>query len=140
MPCGAIGRSSNRPSVCASRGSPTNRYAFAEAAGPTNSGSTSSEGQGDTQTPDWRQSIDCGMSTIDPGSALYSRSRGAPSGRSHGMTRWIFFQWTASVSTIRSLITGMFPDGSTVILPSGSCESSDALDSLVLQASDDLPL
>ena len=34
------------------------------------------------------------------------------------MTRWTFFQWTASMSTIRSLITGMLPIGSTVIEPS----------------------
>jgi hypothetical protein len=31
------------------------------------------------------------------------------------VTRWIFFQWTASMSTIRSLITGMLPMGSTVM-------------------------
>src|SRR3954470_4086927 len=80
------------------------------------------------------------MSIIDSGSTTYSRSGGSPSGSSHGTTRWIFFQWTASMSTMRSLTTGMLPIGSTVILPPGSCESSDALDSFVLQASDDLPL
>ena len=49
---------------------------------------------------------------------MYSRSGGSPSGSSHGVTRRIFFQWTASMSTIRSLITGMLPIGSTVITPS----------------------
>src|SRR5918998_897355 len=102
------------------------------------SGATSIDRQADTQAPHWMQAIDCVMSTIDVGSTMYSRSGGSPSGRSHGTTRWIFFQWTASMSTIRSLITGMFPIGSTVILPSGSCAVSAAVDSLVLQASDDL--
>ena len=37
---------------------------------------------------------------------------------SHGVTRWIFFQWTASMSTIRSLSTGMLPIGSISITPS----------------------
>ena len=46
---------------------------------------------------------------------MYSRSGGGPSGSSHGVTRWIFFQCTASMSTIRSLRTGMLPIGSTVI-------------------------
>ena len=51
---------------------------------------------------------------------MYSRSGGSPSGISHGVTRWIFFQWTASMSTIRSLMTGMLPIGSTTITPSGA--------------------
>src|SRR5919112_1414154 len=105
-----------------------------------NSGSTSIDRQADTQAPQWMQAIDCVMSIIDSGGTRYSRSGGSPSGRSHGTTRWTFFQWTASMSTTRSLITGMLPIGSTVILPSGSCDSSDAVDSFVLHASDDLPL
>src|SRR5919202_2036609 len=105
-----------------------------------NSGSTSSDRHADTHAPQWMQAIDCVMSIIDSGSTTYSRSGGSPSGSSHGTTRWTFFQWTASMSTIRSLITGMLPIGSTVILPSGACDSSAALDSLVLQGSDDLPL
>src|SRR3954467_1998384 len=104
------------------------------------SGSTSIDTHAETHAPQWMHAIDCVMSIIDSGSTTYSRSGGSPSGRSHGTTRWTFFQWTASMSTIRSLMTGMLPIGSTVILPSGSCESSDALESLVLHASDDLPL
>src|SRR5947208_13603817 len=103
-----------------------------------NSGSTSSDRHADTHTPQWMHAIDWVMSIIDSGSTMYSRSGGSPSGRSHGTTRWTFFQWTASMSTIRSLITGMFPIGSTVLLPSGSGDSSDARSSWVLQASDDL--
>src|SRR4051794_5030939 len=104
------------------------------------SGSTSSDRQADTHAPQWMQAIDWVMSIIDSGSTMYSRSGGSPSGRSHGTTRWTFFQWTASMSTIRSLMTGMLPIASTTILPSGSRELSVAVDSLVLQASDDLPL
>ena len=64
--------------------------------------------------------IDCVTSIIDSGGTMYSRSGGSPSGSSHGVTRWIFFQWTASMSTIRSLITGMLPIGSTV-MTTGVC-------------------
>ena len=70
---------------------------------------------------------------------MYSRSGGSPSGSSQGVTRWTFFQWTASMSTIRSLITGMLPIGSTVILPS-AWECSAAHSRCVLQASIGLPL
>ena len=59
MPCGSSARSLSRDSASPSRGSPTKRYAFASAAGPTNSGSTSSERQAETQTPQWMQAIDC---------------------------------------------------------------------------------
>src|SRR4051812_2004420 len=104
------------------------------------SGSTSSDRQADTHAPQWMHAIDWVMSIMDCGSTTYSRSGGSPSGSSHGTIRWTFFQWTASMSTIRSLMTGMLPIGSTVMRPSGSCESSDALASLVLHASDDLPL
>lgn len=54
------------------------------------------------------------------------------------MTRACFFQWTASMSTIRSLITGMLPSGSTVILP--SLERFSASDRCVLQARPGLSL
>src|ERR687884_2028297 len=97
-------------------------------------------GHTELQAKQWMQAIDWVMSIIVSAGTLYSRSGGSPSGSSHGTTRWTFFQWTASMSTIRSLITGMLPIGSTVIRPSGSCDSSDALDSFVLHASDDLPL
>ena len=70
---------------------------------------------------------------------MYSRSGGSPSGSSHGTTRWTFFQCTASMSTIRSLSTGMLPIGSTMIAPS-SARASAASPSLVLQASADWPL
>src|SRR3954470_3617492 len=105
-----------------------------------NSGLSSIDRQADTHAPQWMQAIDWVTSIIDSAGTMYSRSGGSPSGRSHGTTRWTFFQWTASMSTIRSLITGMLPIGSTVILPSPCCESSAASVSLVLHASFDLPL
>ena len=85
--------------------------------------------------------IDCVMSIIDSLGTMYSRSGGSPSGSSHGTTRCTFFQCTASMSTIRSLITGMLPIGSTTMRskPYFSARSS-ASPSLVLQASADLPL
>src|SRR4051795_11344567 len=104
------------------------------------SGSTSIERHAELHAPQWMHAIDCVMSIIDSGSTMYSRSGGSPSGKSHGTTLWTFFQWTASMSTIRSLITGMFPNGSTTIVPSPSWEFSDASPSFVLHASDDLPL
>src|SRR3954453_3193406 len=82
--------------------------------------------------------IDCVMSIIDVGSTMYSRSGGGPSGSSHGTTRWIFFQWTASMSTTRSLSTGMLPIGSTVTAPLGAFSAASLI--RVLQASADLPL
>ena len=85
---------------------------MASAAGPTNSGSTSIDRQSDTHAPHWMQAIDWVTSTIASWGTMYSRSGGSALGRSHGVTRWIFFQWTASMSTIRSLITGMLPIGS----------------------------
>ena len=85
-----------------------------------NSGSTSIDRQSETHAPHWMQAIVCVTSIIDSGGTMYSRSGGSPSGSSHGVTRWIFFQWTASMSTIRSLITGMLPIGSTTITPSAA--------------------
>ena len=64
------------------------------------------------------QAIDCVTSTIASRSTRYSRSGTGSRASSHGVTDWIFFQWTASMSTIRSLITGMLPIGSTSIAPS----------------------
>ena len=55
------------------------------------------------------------MSTIDSGGTIRSRSGGSPSSSSHGVTRRIFSQWVDSMSVTRSLITGMFPIGSTTI-------------------------
>ena len=83
-----------------------------------NSGSTSSERQAETHAPQWMHAIAWVMSIIDSVGTMYSRSGGGPSGRSHGTTRWTFFQWTASMSTIRSFSTGMLPIGSTTIAPS----------------------
>ena len=57
---------------------------------------------------------------------------------SHGVTRWIFFQWTASMSTIRSLITGMLPIGSISITP--SLRARAAWSRWVLQARPGSPL
>src|SRR3954469_9171223 len=138
MPCGSSARSFRRSYCWPSRGSPTKRYALASAAGPTNSGSTSIDRQSDTQAPHWMQAIVCVMSIIDSAGTMYSRSGGSPSGISHGVTRRIFFQWTASMSTIRSLITGMLPIGSTWIVPSE--ERSAALSRCVWQASIGRPL
>jgi hypothetical protein len=61
------------------------------------------------------QAIDWVTSIIDSGGTMYSRSGGSPSGRSHGVTRRILVQWVDSMSVTRSLITGMFPIGSTTI-------------------------
>ncbi len=83
-----------------------------------NSGSTSSDRHADTHTLHWMQAIDWVTSIMASAGTLYSSfSGGSPSGSSQGTTRWIFFQWTASMSTIRSLITGMLPMGSTTIAP-----------------------
>ncbi len=79
------------------------------------SGSASIERQEETQAPHWMQAIDWVMSIIDSGSTMYSRSGGSPAGSNHGVTRLIFCQCVDSMSVIRSLITGMFPIGSTII-------------------------
>src|SRR4051794_29631626 len=138
MPCGSSARSFRRSNCWPSRGSPTKRYALASAAGPMNRGSTSIDRQSETQAPHWMHAIVWVMSIIDSGGTTYSRSGGSPSGSSHGVTRWIFVQWTASMSTIRSLSTGMLPIGSTTIAPSGAV--SAALSRGVWQASGGLPL
>ena len=79
------------------------------------SGSTSIDRQEETQAPHWMQAIDWVTSIIDSGGTMYSRSGGSPSGRSQGVTRRIFSQCVDSMSTTRSLITGMLPIGSTTI-------------------------
>ena len=112
------------------------------------SGSTSIERQSDTHAPQWMQAMDCVTSIIVSGGTTYSRSGGSPAGKSHGTTRCTFFQWTASMFTIRSFSTGMLPIGSTVISPGSRmpalCEtrtgSAAASLSLVLQASLAWPL
>ena len=91
-----------------------------------NSGSTSIERQSETQAPHWMQAIVCVTSIIASGATMYSRSGGSPSGSSHGVTRRIFFQCTASMSTIRSLSTGMLPIGSTTITPSGAVSNASS--------------
>ena len=97
------------------------------------SGSTSIERQSETQAPQWMQAMDWVTSIIVSGGTTYSRSGGSPAGISHGTTRWTFFQWTASMFTIRSLSTGMLPIGSTAIAPSPAPASASR--SFVLQAS-----
>ena len=100
------------------------------------------------------QAIDWVTSIIDSGGTTYSRSGGSPSGSSHGVTRRILVQWVDSMSVTRSLITGMFPIGSTTIgsaAPDRSCgaalspplrrlANSCASPIWVLQASADWPL
>ena len=83
----------------------------------------------------------CVMSIIDSRGTMYSRSGTGSLLRSHGVTRWIFFQWTASMSTIRSRMIGMLPIGSTVITVglSGSWPRSAASSRWVLHASPGLP-
>jgi hypothetical protein len=54
------------------------------------------------------------------------------------VTRWIFFQWTASMSTMRSLMTGMLPIGSTSMTPSR--EDFSALSRCVWHARPGWPL
>ena len=68
----------------------------------------------------------------------YSRSGTGCLASSHGVTRLIFFQWTASMSTIRSLRTGMLPIGSTSI--TSSLPVRAAASRCVLQASAGAPL
>src|SRR5215210_2418740 len=120
------------------------------------SGSASIERQEETQAPHWMQAIDWVTSIIDSGGTTYSRSGGSPLGRSQGVTRRIFVQWVDSMSTTRSLSTGMFPIGSTTIsglppfeavlsppacAPTAWLSAKDcASSSIVLQASVDCPL
>src|SRR5919197_6525632 len=99
-----------------------------------NSGESSIDRHADTQTPQWMQAIDWVTSIIDSAGTMYSRSGGGPAGSSQGTTRWTFFQWTASMSTIKSLSTGMFPIGSTTMEPFASVAASPIR---VLQASRD---
>src|SRR3954469_5235547 len=81
-------------------------------------GSTSIDRQSDTHAPHWMQAIGCVTSTMFSWGTMYSRSGIGCLLMSHGVTRWTFFQWTASMSTMRSLMTGMLPIGSTTIVPS----------------------
>src|SRR5207344_1422044 len=107
------------------------------------SGSASMDRQEETQAPHWMQAIDWVMSIIDSGGTMYSRSGGSPSGSSHGVTRRILVQWVDSMSVTRSLITGMFPIGSTTIgspPPLRRLAHSAASPIWVLQARPDWPL
>jgi len=70
---------------------------------------------------------------------MYSRSGIGSLLMSHGVMRWTFFQWTASMSTMRSLMMGMLPIGSTTIVVP-SCEDARALSRCVWQASPGCPL
>ncbi len=84
-----------------------------------NSGSTSMARQSDTQAPHWMHAIVWVMSTMFSWGTMYSRSGTGSLASSHGVTRWIFFQWTSSMSTMRSRMTGMLPIGSTSMTPAG---------------------
>ena len=99
-----------------------------------NSGSASIDRHEETQAPHWMQAIDWVMSIIDSGGTTYSRSGGSPSGSSHGVTRRIFAQWVDSMSVTRSLITGMFPIGSTTIGRAASSARSGAARSVAPSA------
>ena len=104
-----------------------------------NSGSTSSERQADTQTPQWMHAIACVTSSMASAGTMYSwPSGGSSAGTSHGTTRRTFFQCTASMSVTRSLSTGMLPIGSTVITPSRPRSLASPM--RVLQASAERPL
>jgi hypothetical protein len=104
-----------------------------------NSGSTSIDRQADTHTPQWMQAIAWVTSSIDSAGTMYSWPWGGSSaGSSHGTTRRTFFQWTASMSVTRSLITGMLPMGSTVIAPLRAPSAASPM--RVLQASAERPL
>ena len=85
-----------------------------------NSGSISIDRQSDTQAPHWMQAIVCVTSTMLSCGTMYSRSGIGCLLIRYGVTRWIFLQCTASMSTIRSRITGMLPIGSTSITVVGS--------------------
>ena len=101
-------------------------------------GSTSIARQSDTHAPHWMHAIVCVTSTIDSFETMYSRSGTGCLASSHGVTRWIFFQCTASMSTIRSLITGMLPIGSISMTPFSA--PALAASRCVWQASDGSPL
>ena len=104
-----------------------------------NSGSTSIDRQEETQAPQWMQAMAWVTSSIASAGTMYSSfSGGSSAGRSQGVTRRTFFQWTASMSVIRSLITGMLPIGSTVIAPSRARSAASPM--RVLQASAERPL
>ena len=103
------------------------------------SGSTSSERQAETHTPQWMHAMAWVTSSMASAGTMYSwPSGGSSAGSSQGTTRRTFFQCTASMSVTRSLITGMFPIGSTVIAPSRARSAASPM--RVLQASADLPL
>jgi hypothetical protein len=65
-------------------------------------------------------------------------SGGSSAGTSQGTMRRTFFQCTASMSVTRSLITGMFPIGSTVTAPSRPPSAASPM--RVLHASAERPL
>ncbi len=91
--------------------------------------------QSETQAPHWMQAIVWVTSTMFSWGTMYSRSGIGSLLTSQGVTRWIFFQCTASMSTIRSRITGMFPIGSTSITPAGVVSPAPDPPSLVPAAS-----
>ena len=101
-------------------------------------GSTSIDRQSDTHAPHWMQAIVWVTSTMLSLGTRYSRSGTGCLANSHGVTRLIFFQCTASMSTIRSLSTDMLPIGSTSIASSRADRA--AASRCVWQASAGAPL
>src|ERR1700760_2778231 len=102
-----------------------------------NNGSISIERQSDTHAPPWMQAIVCVMSTMLSWGTMYSRSGIGCLLMRYGVTRWIFFQCTASMSTIRSRMTGMLPigsAGSTVGGGGGPSGSSSGIPTHALRA------
>ncbi len=93
-----------------SRGSPTNRIAFASACGPVNSGSDSIALHSDTQQPQLMQSASLWMTFIRSGLIRYSRPSGGSSypGCRYGSTDSNFSQ-NGAMSTTRSFTIGRFP-------------------------------
>ncbi len=71
--------------------------------------------QSETHAPHWMQAMVWVTSTMFSCGTMYSRSGTGSLLISQGVTRRTFFQCTASMSTIRSRITGMLPIGSTVM-------------------------
>ena len=81
------------------------------------SGSISIDRQSETQAPHWMHAIVWVMSTMFSWGTMYSRSGIGALLMRKGVTRWILRQWTASMSTMRSRMTGMLPIGSTSMTP-----------------------
>ena len=112
-PCSPFSASS-RSSLCPSRGSPTNRIAFASACGPVKCGSDSIELHSETQQPQLMQSDSLWMTFIRSCVMMFSLPAGGSSkpGCRYGLTLRNFSQ-NGSMSTTRSFTTGRFPIAET---------------------------